>query len=75
MFGGIGEKSYLRRVYTFGLLQRETNMMLGMNAPKTLVKGEFAKAVRKAVRDSVEAIRNGKVSEPKNQKFNFDWRI
>lgn len=30
-------------------------MMLGINAPKPLVKGEFAKAVRKAVRDSLAA--------------------
>jgi hypothetical protein len=28
-------------------------MMLGINAPKPLVKGEFAKAVRKAVHDSM----------------------
>lgn len=33
----------------------DTNMMLGINAPKPLVKGEFAKAVRKAVRDSLAA--------------------
>lgn len=33
-------------------------MMLGMNAPKPLVKGEFAKAVRKAVRDSLAAKEN-----------------
>ncbi|WP_418327206.1 hypothetical protein [Segatella hominis] len=30
-------------------------MMLGINAPKPLVKGEFAKAVRKAVHDSMVA--------------------
>lgn len=35
-------------------------MMLGMNAPKPLVKGEFAKAVRKAVRDSLAAKENWK---------------
>lgn len=35
-------------------------MMLGMNAPKLLVKREFAKAVRKAVRESLAAKENGK---------------
>lgn len=33
-------------------------MMLGMNAPKPLVKGEFTKAVRKAVRESLAAKEN-----------------
>ena len=50
-------------------------MMLGMNAPKAVPKGEYAKAIRKAVHDSIEAIKNGKVSEKKNQKFNFEWRV
>ena len=35
-------------------------MMLGIDAPKPLVKGEFAKAVRKAVRDSMVAKENWK---------------
>lgn len=35
-------------------------MMLGINAPKPLVKGEFAKAVRKAVYDSMVAKENWK---------------
>lgn len=35
-------------------------MMLGINAPKPAVKGEFAKAVRKAVRDSMVAKENWK---------------
>ena len=34
--------------------------MLGMNAPKPLVKGEFAKAVCNAVRDSLAAKENWK---------------
>lgn len=34
--------------------------MLGINAPKPLVKGEFAKAVRKAVHDSMVAKENGR---------------
>ena len=33
-------------------------MMLGINAPKPLIKGEFAKAVRKAVHDSMVAQEN-----------------
>ena len=39
-------------------------MMLGINAPKPLVKGEFAKAVRKAVRDSMIAKENIPNSRP-----------
>lgn len=35
-------------------------MMLGMNAPKAVARGEYAKAVRKAVRDSLEAKKNWK---------------
>ena len=35
-------------------------MMLGINAPKPLIKGEFAKAVRKAVHDSMVAKENWK---------------
>ena len=35
-------------------------MMLGINAPQPAVKGEFAKAVRKAVRDSRVATENWK---------------
>lgn len=50
--------------------------MLGINAPKVLVKGEYAKAIRKAAHDSIEAIKNGKVSnDSKNLKFNFEWKI
>ena len=35
-------------------------MMLGINGPKTAVKGEFAKAVRKSVCDSMVAKENWK---------------
>ena len=49
--------------------------MLGMNAPKAVARGEYAKAIRKAVHDSIEAIRKGKAPEPKNQKYNFEWRV
>ena len=50
-------------------------MMLGMNAPKAVARGEYAKAIRKAVHDSIEAIKNGKVPEPKNHKYHFEWRV
>ena len=50
-------------------------MMLGMNAPKAVARGEYAKAIRKAVHDSMEAIRKGRVSEPKSVKYNFEWRV
>lgn len=49
-------------------------MMLGINAPKTLVKGEYAKAVRKAVRDSIAAMEH-QTKEQKLQQFNFEWRV
>lgn len=50
--------------------------MLGINAPKVLITGEYAKAIRKAAHDSMEAIKKGKVSnDSKNLKFNFEWKI
>jgi len=50
--------------------------MLGINAPKTIVRGEYAKAVRKAVRDSIEAIKNGSApTVAKKSKYNFEWKI
>ena len=49
-------------------------MMLGMNAPKAVARGEYAKAIRKAVHDSIEAIKNGKVSDTKNHKYHFEWK-
>ena len=45
-------------------------MMLGMNAPKPLVKCEFAKAVRKAVRDSMAAKENWQEPAPKGP-----WKV
>lgn len=45
-------------------------MMLGMNAPKTVVRGEYAKAVRKALRDSLEA--KEKWTEPEQDG---PWKI
>lgn len=45
-------------------------MMLGINAPKPLVKGEFAKAVRKAVHDSMVTKENWKEPATKGP-----WKI
>lgn len=45
-------------------------MMLGINAPKPQAKGEFAKAVRKAVRDSLAAKENWKEPEIKGP-----WKV
>ena len=50
-------------------------MMLGKNAPKAVARGEYAKAIRKAVHDSIESIKNGKVSETKSHKYHFEWRV
>lgn len=45
-------------------------MMLGINAPKPMVKGEFAKAIRKAVRDSLKAKSSWKEPESKGP-----WKV
>lgn len=51
-------------------------MMLGMNAPKAVARGEYAKAVRKAVRDSLEAIKNGTTpTEPENPMYKIRWKV
>lgn len=44
--------------------------MLGINAPKPLVKGEFTKAVRKAVHDLMVAKENWKESAAKGP-----WKV
>lgn len=49
---------FLRQIYE--QYKEDLIMMLGINAPKPAVKGEFAKAVRKAVRDSMVAKENWK---------------
>ena len=45
-------------------------MMLGINDPKPLVKSEFAKTVRKAVRDSMVAKENWKEPAAKGS-----WKV
>ena len=49
---------FLRQIYE--QYKGDLIMMLGINAHKPAVKGEFAKAVRKAVRDSMVAKENWK---------------
>ena len=49
---------FLRQIYE--QYKEDLIMMLGINAPKPAVKGEFSKAVRKAVRDSMVAKENWK---------------
>ena len=49
---------FLRQIYE--QYKGDLIMMLGINAPKPAVKGEFAKAVRKAVLDSMVAKENWK---------------
>lgn len=45
-----------------------------MNAPKAVARGEYAKAVRKAVRDSIAAMEHNEQKQ-KLQKYNFEWRV
>lgn len=48
--------------------------MLGINAPKVLVKGEYAKAVRKAALASV-GVKAQKENAPKTSSYpyKFEW--
>ena len=59
---------FLRQIYE--QYKEDLIMMLGINAPKPAVKGEFAKAVRKAVRDSMVAKENWKEPETKGP-----WKV
>ena len=57
------EVSIKKRIFAADIMNYNKGdliMMLGINAPKPLVKGEFAKAVRKAVHDSMVAKENWK---------------
>lgn len=50
--------------------------MLGMNAPKARARGEYARAIRKAVHDSIVAIKEGKTPEKSSKtKYTFEWRV
>lgn len=49
--------------------------MLGINAPKELVKGEYAKAIRKAVRDSWRAKGEAPLQTKKpTGAYHFVWK-
>ena len=59
-------KSYLKSV-----------VMLGMNVKKELVKGEFAKAVRKAALESLACKKTHSEEyqiKPKERKYKFEWK-
>lgn len=49
--------------------------MLGIITKPFVVKGEYAKAVRKAALDSYRALKSGKVSiEKPKGRYHFEWR-
>lgn len=51
--------------------------MLGMNVKKELVKGEFAKAVRKAALESLTCKKTHSEEnqiKPKERKYKFEWK-
>ena len=49
--------------------------MLGIITKPFVVKGECAKAVRKAALDSYRALKSGKVAIEKPQgRYHFEWR-
>ena len=75
LFGDYKIKAYFCNP-KYNLIIGDTIMMLGMNAPKARAKGEYARAIRQAVHDSIVAIREGKVPEMANKtKYTFEWRV
>lgn len=51
--------------------------MLGINEQKIIVKGEFAKAVRKAAKESVVHPATNKTTNKdivRNHHFDFEWK-
>lgn len=51
--------------------------MLGINEHKIIVKGEFAKAVRKAAKESAVHTATNKTTDKgtaRNHHFNFEWK-
>lgn len=56
-------------------INRKEIIMLGVITKPFVVKGECAKAVRKAVLDSYRALKSGKVTVEKPQgHYHFEWR-
>lgn len=47
--------------------------MLGINAPKVIAKGEYAKAVRKAALASAGAKANSEMNETSKYPYKFEW--
>lgn len=59
----------------FAVLNRKEIVMLGIITKPFVVKGECAKAVRKAALDSYRALKSGKVTVEKPQgRYHFEWR-
>lgn len=58
----------------FAMLNGKEIIMLGINAPKVIAKGEYAQAVRKAALASVGA-KAKKAKAPKTPKYpyKFEW--
>lgn len=59
----------------FAVRNRKIIKMLGINAPKELVRGEYAKAIRKAVRDSWRAKGEAPLQTKKpTGAYHFVWK-
>lgn len=59
----------------FAAQNRKSLSMLGIITKPFIVKGESAKAVRKAALESCRALKNGKVSVKKPQgRYHFEWK-
>lgn len=48
-------------------------MMLGHNVPKPLVKGEYAKRIREAVRLSTATLEEMETVGKQPSKYEFEW--
>lgn len=67
------EKS--KEMCIFAMLNGKEIIMLGIITKPFVVKGEYAKAVRKAALDSYRALKSGKVAVEKPQgRYHFEWR-
>lgn len=59
----------------FALLNRKFEFMLGIITKPFVVKGEYAKAVRKAALESYRSLKNGNIEIKKPQgRYHFEWR-
>ena len=59
----------------FAALNRRIEVMLGIITKPFVVKGEYAKAVRKAALESYRSLKNGNIEIKKPQgRYHFEWR-